>query len=124
MVATRPSNKSKHPGKVDLPAKRQKDAEDSDNEDNKDNKDNEDDEDDVKKRQPVRKKPAPRRHQQAKKAAATKAIAQLELEMKEKDAQDLLQVNRPPTSNVSKVPRKPSGKPKPTAKGKAASIRM
>ncbi|KAG2052977.1 hypothetical protein BDR06DRAFT_1009099 [Suillus hirtellus] len=97
MVAMHLSNKSKHPGKVDLPAKRQKDAEDSDDKDNEDN---------VKKCQPVRKKPAPRRHQQAKKAAATKAIAQLELEMKEKDAQDLLQANRPPTLNVSKVPRK------------------
>ncbi|KAG1784493.1 uncharacterized protein HD556DRAFT_1451726 [Suillus plorans] len=96
MVAMCPSNKSKHLGKVDLPAKRQKYAEDSDDEDN------------VKKCQPVRKKPAPRRHQKAKKAAATKAIAQFELEMKEKDAQDSLQANCPPTLNVSKVPRKPS----------------
>ncbi|KAG1742042.1 hypothetical protein EDB19DRAFT_1827954 [Suillus lakei] len=36
MVATRPSNKSKHLGKVDLPVSRQQNTEDSDNEDNED----------------------------------------------------------------------------------------
>jgi hypothetical protein len=124
MVATRPSNKSKHPGKVDLPAKRQEDTEDSDDEDDdEDDEDEDEDEDDVKKRRPPRKKPAPRRYQKAKKAAATEAIAQLELEMTEKDAQDSLQANRPPTSNVSKVPRKLSGKPKSTAIVRPASIR-
>lgn len=55
-------------------------------------------------------------------AAATEAIAQLELEMMEKDAQDSLQANHPPTLNVSKVPQKLSGKPKSTAKVKPASI--
>ncbi|KAG1797821.1 uncharacterized protein HD556DRAFT_1306413 [Suillus plorans] len=97
MVTTHPSNKSKHPGKVDLPVSRQQNTEHSDDKDK---------EDDIRDCQLPRKKAATKKYQKAKKAAATEAIAQLELAMTEKDGQDLLQANRPSTSKVSKVPRK------------------
>lgn len=115
MVATQPSNKSKHPGKVDLPARSRRDAKlDCDESDDNDDDDNDDDgNDDDEEKQARIKKPKPRnkpgpmsrKAKQAKKAAATDAVAQLELEMAETDAREAKEANRPPISKVTKKPQ-------------------
>ncbi|KAG1849735.1 hypothetical protein F4604DRAFT_1687330 [Suillus subluteus] len=98
MVATQPSNKKKNPVQSEL------------DESDVDDDDDDDDSDGGKcshMRRSRSRKPGlmSRVTKQAKKAAATKAAVQLELEMAEMDAQQAKQASHPPTSKVLKKPQ-------------------